>query len=101
ARPFPPLTLPHCCLPTSSPADRNARPNALPPDRRTATGITRVRLHACFIDFEVIMAFPIRPAAATAAIAACSKNKRWLRPIGIALAGLALSGCVTLSKDGG
>ncbi|MDB5757103.1 MAG: Outer rane efflux protein [Burkholderia sp.] len=47
------------------------------------------------------MAFPIRPAAATAAIAACSKNKRWLRPIGIALAGLALSGCVTLSKDGG
>jgi FtsP/CotA-like multicopper oxidase with cupredoxin domain len=60
-----------------------------------------VRLHACSIDFEVIMAFPIRPAAATAAHAACSKNKRWLRPIGIALAGLAFSGCATLSKDGG
>jgi outer membrane protein TolC len=64
-----------------------------------------VLAHACSFDFEVIMTFSFRPAAARAAVAACSKNMRArparLRPAGIALAGLMLTGCATLSHDGG
>ena len=54
------------------------------------------------------MSFSIRPGAAapaTAVIAASSKNKRVravrLRAASVVLAGLALAGCATFSKDGG
>jgi outer membrane protein TolC len=45
-----------------------------------------VRLHACSIDFEVIMSF---------------SNRARLRPLCVALAGLLLTGCATFSNDGG